>query len=540
MLERPTQQELGTPFLGAKAGEANISSPENTFIGHRAGKKYIGPTAGAVGRNTFIGSQAGRDTTTGEKNTFIGTWAGRANKTGDNNIAIGVNAQLDNPTDDNQINIGNIIKAEQKTDSDDSAKKMGVLKVCNPGGDDGDGKCIELSKKSLACPADQYFRGIDENGEAICQQENFCPQSLHHWTPENICHKCPRDSPLHRPSQQPPNNCRPCASFSLYVLTGTNKNQCISNCPLSQPHYYKSRCNRCPQNRPYYDQVDQRCLRCHDNQPYFYNEKCNKCPQTQIIVNNVCQCPSATPHLYGGQCNKCRSNQVVSNGHCCNSSKPHHYGGRCNRCPQATPHYHGGRCNKCEQDQVLSNGYCCPSFYPHYSNGKCCPSDKPYYYKASTGIDIFSRGTQCNKCPKSKPALGHDGECHPCRGGYFSTDGYANCACNNPTYHWNNVSVKCVPCTERNLFRVTPEWLCEQLCDQGYYLRDRGNDNFWCCPTKDGHCCKSDHYFEDGKCKKRIGNKIIHCSEGSYVLEVPVSARFPRGLSCPPIGRLSI
>ena len=530
-------------FLGAKAGEANISSPENTFIGHRAGKKYTGPTTGAVGRNTFIGSQAGRDTTTGEKNTFIGTWAGRVTTTGDNNIAIGVNALLDSATGDNQINIGNIIKAERKTDSDDSTKKMGVLKVCNPGGDDGDGKCIELSKKSLACPANQYFRGIDDNGNPICQQERCTPQTgIYFWKPENQCHYCPRASPLYvesRKNAPPTDNCPmpmpeccKCAPNSTYILTGTNKNTCrdacrdqysnfadIGDCPCpdgqvwvdvmaGNPNMDIWVCqDACNTIKPYGTWVNGicvcrghfphdyggRCNRCPQATPHYHGGRCNKCRSNQVVSNGHC-CPQATPHYHGGRCNKCRSNQVVSNGHCCPQATPHHHGGRCNKCrsnqvvsnghccPQATPHYHGGRCNKCRSNQVVSNGHCCPQATPHYHGGRC------------------------NKCRSNQVVS--NGHCCPLG---FHYGGNGTCCLEG--LHWNGSS--CVSCTGG----VWTDNTCQ--CNAGQTLV-----NGRC------KCNKVGHILVDGVCKCPDGFRYYKNYRKVYgCYRCPFSQRW-NGSSC--------
>ena len=495
----------GNTFIGYKAGLTNTASGWNTFLGSHAGQVTTG------NKNTFIGFNTGEKNTTGASNTFLGSGAGKTITEGDNNIAIGHDVQLDSATADNQINIGNIIKAGQEDKSSDDTTKIGVLKVCNSSGDE----CIEL--KNFECPDNHYFKGFyqqdttvdgvqKKKGEPICHEETFCPTSLYHWTPENICHKCPRDSPLYRANATPP-DCASCASHSIYVLTGTNKNQCISNCPLSQPHYYSWRCNKCPQNRPHYDQVDQRCLRCHDNQPYFYNEQCNKCHQTQILVNNVCQCPSATPHLYGGQCNKCRSNQVVSNGHCC---------------PPATPHYYSKngrlRCNKCPSGQVASNNHCCDSATPHHYSGQCnpCPQNRPH---------LYTENNRCYKCPKTAPAR-HGENCHPCRGGYFSFSGWKNCACNDPGHAWVHIGdnlPQCTPCgtaTQRRLkgVRVTEVWGCEYRCTSPHYpayIEYEGHG--YCCP-ENGPCCRVGSYFEGGRCKKRVGNEIWSCPERFYAL----------------------
>ncbi len=70
-------------FVGFEAGKNTTSGEKNTFIGYWAGMQN---TTGED--NIFIGFEAGKNTTSGEKNTFIGYWAGMQNS-GDNNILIG-------------------------------------------------------------------------------------------------------------------------------------------------------------------------------------------------------------------------------------------------------------------------------------------------------------------------------------------------------------------------------------------------------------------------------------------------------------------
>ena len=190
-------------FIGRFAGKENTTGEKNTFIGETAGllnttgklNTFVGLRAGSVHTtgegNTFLGTQAGRQATTGDNNTFIGYQSGWSHTSGSNNIAIGHNARLDSNTGSNQINIGKMIKAgsgyikicdvngnnclkikgKEKTVS---GKRIGVLQICNASG----GECIILSKESLKCPENQFFRGFNNAGNAICQSIQGRPQTL--------------------------------------------------------------------------------------------------------------------------------------------------------------------------------------------------------------------------------------------------------------------------------------------------------------------------------------------------------------------------
>ena len=185
---RGGQDGIGTTAIGFEAGKVNTGA-SNIFIGLQAGKET---TSGRF--NTFIGSRTGEKNKTGESNVFIGGFAGTNSKgaknvfigykageqvtTGANNVFIGHQAGSGITTKSNQINIGGIVQASQKQipDPADNTKQIqiGVINVCNAQGEE----CMPLSKNTLKCPVNQYFRGIDTTKtppEPICQEENFCP-----------------------------------------------------------------------------------------------------------------------------------------------------------------------------------------------------------------------------------------------------------------------------------------------------------------------------------------------------------------------------
>ena len=515
---------------------------------------------------TLVG--CGADEAEGAKTTAIGFNAGKDLTGGSDNIAIGHSVQLASPTGSNQINIGNIIQANRDTDPDDTTKKMGVLKICNPGGTDGDGKCIELSKKSLACPENHYFRGIKEDGTPECQEEEFCPQSQHHWTPENICHECPRDSPLYRANADPP-DCVSCASNSIYILTGTNKNTCqvcptdqipvdgvcqcrnnkvLSNghcCPTSHPFYHTGGCRLCPTNRQRKNQQTGQC-ECNDFWPHEYDGGCHGCPKNQVYIGkqgfvNIC-CPANKPlYEYSEQrCTQCPRGpyneiQVYDNGHCCPTTTPYYYNEQCNRCRSEQvaygnqccnrPYSYNDRCNLCLETQVESNGHCCPSDLPHHYEGKCnkCRSDQ-----------ILSNG-HC--CPNTKPYY-HSGGCRECPTGRFSYRANGGCTCREWWPH--EYDGDCHECPKSKLFinRLNTGIVCcppdkpnydyiERLCNN--CRSDQILSNGHCCPLSnryyyDGKCnlCREDQYLYNGGClcpakQQTIVNDRCQCPNSRWV-----------------------
>ena len=367
-------------------------------------------------KNTFIGRGAGRFTTSGNKNTFIGNMAGQHVATGTNNIIIGSGIRALDPDRDNQINIGNIIKAEQKTDSADSNKKYGVLKVCNASGSE----CLPLSKKSFTCPdkdgAKQFFRGFKDDGTPLCEKERCTPQTgLYFWKLDNQCHHCPRASPLYRKNATP--SCISCAGNSFY--TGPTTNRCQSTCPSYQIND-NGRC-RCPHSAPHhYDGACHKCSKYYRS--HFWEGMCRHCPQDKPYYayeyNCVSECPNKYPYGY---------KQTWANA---DSGRDQYY---CHMCPQEKPFFNCWLCRKCGSKKVLSqNGECsaCPENTKFtcfgYSNfdktPQCCPADRVKSYE---GDDYWNRrccpiGTQkavsengSQRCCPPGGAVGSGGQCCP-------------------------------------------------------------------------------------------------------------------------------
>ena len=80
-------------FIGTHAGRSTTTGSANTFFGHDAGSNN---TSGSD--NAFFGQDSGRDNTTGRDNSFFGENAGRSNTTASENSFFGKNAGLFNTT----------------------------------------------------------------------------------------------------------------------------------------------------------------------------------------------------------------------------------------------------------------------------------------------------------------------------------------------------------------------------------------------------------------------------------------------------------
>ena len=489
----------GNTFIGYKTGLTNTGSGWNTFLGSHAGQITTG------NKNTFIGFNTGERHTSGGSNTFIGASAGITITTGGDNIAIGHNVQLDNPIGDHQINIGNIIKAKRKPDG---TKKMGVLKICNPKSPTGDGKCIELSKKSLSCPENQYFRGFNDDGTPLCQQERCTPQSgLYFWKPEDQCHHCPRASPLYvnvlpahctRPTQTVINNkcCQPCPSNTSYRLSS---NFCRPNCPSYQtliggscrcpaltPHHYGGKCNRCPSRKPHFHSG--KCNRCEIWRPHYYDKNCHRCE-------------SWRHYHYGGKCNRCPS------------WNPHFYNHRCHRCEYRRRFYYEGRCNKCRQGKYYYTSVTHPQWGNHCWD---CPENRQFHY-----IKREASQATCNKCQRNKQ-YEYEGGCHRCpreRRYYYSNDcnkcpearkHYYNRTCNRCYMGQNLIGNKCkCPSDKPHLYRkyISGNWMSLKKCHK--CIRSQYDSNGLCCHKSPktyntgGICCPRNYKNSNGSCVPR-------------------------------------
>jgi hypothetical protein len=105
-------------YLGHLAGELSISTGKNTFVGNEAGRQSIGAQNTYIGDgvcsanrsggsyNTYVGAEAGLNTTLGFGNTFVGTVAGASNTDGNWNIFVGQSAGHSNENGTNNIFLG--------------------------------------------------------------------------------------------------------------------------------------------------------------------------------------------------------------------------------------------------------------------------------------------------------------------------------------------------------------------------------------------------------------------------------------------------
>ena len=91
-------------FIGLNAGSTNVISQDNIIIGSDAGISLVG--ASGLGDNVIIGSQAGQDLTSGINNIFIGSNAGTNAISSRNNVVIGTNAMATGDSS-NVVIIGN-------------------------------------------------------------------------------------------------------------------------------------------------------------------------------------------------------------------------------------------------------------------------------------------------------------------------------------------------------------------------------------------------------------------------------------------------
>jgi len=108
-----TYAAIDNSFFGTGAGYNNTSGDYNTFLGMAAGYRntdgksntFVGMYTGVYNTtgnwNTFLGMKAGRDNTTGNSNTFVGTGAGHDNTVGKRNSFFGTNAGRTINGDDN-------------------------------------------------------------------------------------------------------------------------------------------------------------------------------------------------------------------------------------------------------------------------------------------------------------------------------------------------------------------------------------------------------------------------------------------------------
>ena len=416
----------------------------------------------AVGTTSF-GYVAGQSiTSAGSENTFLGAGAGMNTTSGKKNIFVGYMSGDQNRTGSDNIFIG---KNAGYGDTNDNTE-------ANPLGTGTNNIAIGSGVQVDSTTADNQ---INIGNIIKAEQED---KSDTDSTQIGVLKVCNADGseclPLSKKSFTCPNKDGAKQFFRGFKDDGTPLCEKESCTPQTGIYFWKpeNQCHHCPRASPLWkpNANPPSCGHCFANSRY-------------VLANNRCR-------------STCPSYQTNNNGVC--------------TCPPATPHHHGGRCNKCPQNQVLSNGYCCPSATPHY-------------YK-SYAQRIKKR---CNRCPKSKPSKGSGGRCYPCLGGYYDPTKVRNCACNDsnlffPPESWINPP-QCIAC-EKELTPglvtgvVGQDGECGLSCWPPYNkIRRIDNNKILCCPQS-GPCCKSDHFLEGGKCKKRIeGVGTYSCSIGTYL-----------------------
>lgn len=101
-------------FIGLNAGTANVDSQDNVIIGSDAGVSIVG--ASGLGDNVIIGSQAGHDLETGVNNIFIGSNSGANAINAKNCVVIGANS-MSTGDSSNVVIIGNNAGQNNNADS---------------------------------------------------------------------------------------------------------------------------------------------------------------------------------------------------------------------------------------------------------------------------------------------------------------------------------------------------------------------------------------------------------------------------------------
>lgn len=100
---RPAQGDTRNTFIGANAGKATTTAAQNTVVGCLSGgsittgnaNTFLGYITGSVvttaSQNTFVGAAAGGLYNTASFNTFLGSQTGYSNTSGANNVFVGYN-----------------------------------------------------------------------------------------------------------------------------------------------------------------------------------------------------------------------------------------------------------------------------------------------------------------------------------------------------------------------------------------------------------------------------------------------------------------
>ena len=113
------QDALNDTFIGAGAGNSNITGGDSQFIGRSAGAAitsgnadvFVGGSAGAStttgNGDVYVGWTSGASATTGFFNTFLGAQTGFYNTTGSSDLYLGFSSGISNTTGSNNVYLSN-------------------------------------------------------------------------------------------------------------------------------------------------------------------------------------------------------------------------------------------------------------------------------------------------------------------------------------------------------------------------------------------------------------------------------------------------
>ena len=102
-------------FFGSFAGKNNSSGSNNTFLGSTAGESNVSGS-----HNTFVGALSGESNSSGKDNTFLGFESGKSNSMGPNNTFLGSYSGWQNTSGSSNTFIGSLSGAMNDTGSNNS------------------------------------------------------------------------------------------------------------------------------------------------------------------------------------------------------------------------------------------------------------------------------------------------------------------------------------------------------------------------------------------------------------------------------------
>jgi len=177
-------------FIGSSAGQYVATGSSNTFVGNQAGNGVEG--SGLTGAyNVAMGYQAGYLLqVAAEENTFIGTYAGKTTTTGVENTCIGYNCLAEDATAENQIVIGNNV-----TGVADNAVHIG--------NDTRHIRCDFGSDQTWDAPSDERIKNITGDSPLGLDFINALPVKIFTWKPLS---EYPEEFNAYNPAQTEPSD----------------------------------------------------------------------------------------------------------------------------------------------------------------------------------------------------------------------------------------------------------------------------------------------------------------------------------------------